>query len=245
MTAADGPNDEPTDAPRTKRGFFGWLRSFAAISIVGAALATVVLLIGVSSLLAKPSASRGVLPIDPGPLPTGADPQPESSPTDQVSASPSPSPVRVVVSRSPGVSKSPVPSASVSPLVLAPVRYEAESATASRGRTASDHAGFSGSGFVDYENVAGSYVEFAVTAPSARKVTLRIRFANGGGASRPMDILVNGTLAADDLAFPQTGGWPNWDTRTLTVTLVAGANQIRLVATNGEGGPNVDYLEVA
>ena len=46
---------------------------------------------------------------------------------------------------------------------------------------------------------------------------MTFRFANGTTANRPMDISVNGTLAADDLAFPGTGGWPNWSNATATV----------------------------
>ncbi|MET8454155.1 chemotaxis protein, partial [Streptomyces sp. NPDC005209] len=38
--------------------------------------------------------------------------------------------------------------------------YQAESATLSQGTVATNHTGFTGSGFVDYTNVAGSYVEF-------------------------------------------------------------------------------------
>ncbi|MET8454753.1 oxidoreductase, partial [Streptomyces sp. NPDC005209] len=37
---------------------------------------------------------------------------------------------------------------------------QAEDATLSQGTVATNHTGFTGSGFVDYTNVAGSYVEF-------------------------------------------------------------------------------------
>ena len=50
--------------------------------------------------------------------------------------------------------------------------YEAESATISQGAVANSHAGFTGTGFVDYNNVAGSYVEFSVPASKAGTVTL-------------------------------------------------------------------------
>ena len=45
--------------------------------------------------------------------------------------------------------------------------YEAESATISQGTVATNHPGFTGTGFVDYSNVAGSYVEFSVPAAQA------------------------------------------------------------------------------
>jgi hexosaminidase len=46
------------------------------------------------------------------------------------------------------------------------------------------------------------------------------------------------------MSFPGTGAWTTWQTRTLPVTLVAGANTVRATATTVNGGPNVDYLEV-
>jgi len=133
------------------------------------------------------------------------------------------------------------PSASA---VAAPVRYEAESATISQGVVASDHAGFSGTGFVDYANVAGSYVEWTVNAAAAGTATLAFGFANGATTNRPMDISVNGALVADELAFPSTGAWTTWQTRTVTAAVVAGTNTVRATATTADGGPNVDYLDV-
>src|SRR6266542_2493544 len=133
------------------------------------------------------------------------------------------------------------PSASA---VAAPVRYEAESATISQGVVASDHAGFSGTGFVDYANVAGSYVEWTVNAAAAGTATLAFGFANGATTNRPMDISVNGALVADELAFPGTGSWTTWQTATATASLNAGSNTIRATATTANGGPNVDKLAV-
>ncbi|HEU4424737.1 MAG TPA: CBM35 domain-containing protein, partial [Pilimelia sp.] len=67
----------------------------------------------------------------------------------------------------------------VVPASAAVVRYEAETATISQGTVSTQHAGFSGTGFVDYTNVAGSYVEWTVTAAAAGEATLTLRYANG------------------------------------------------------------------
>jgi hexosaminidase len=109
----------------------------------------------------------------------------------------------------------------------------------------SNHAGFSGTGFVNYDNVAGSYVQWTVNAAQANTATLATRFANGSTANRPMDITVNDVLVRDELAFNPTGAWTTWQTATTTVPLNAGTNTIRATATTATGGPNVDYLEVA
>ncbi|MFD9700580.1 cellulase family glycosylhydrolase [Lentzea sp. NPDC059081] len=128
--------------------------------------------------------------------------------------------------------------------VAAPVQYQAENATIAHGVVESNHAGFTGSGFVNYDNEAGSSVEFTVTAASAGPATLTFRFANGQTANRPMDISVNGSVTAPALAFPSTGAWTSWTTRSIAVTLTAGTNKIKTVATTSNGGPNLDRIDV-
>ncbi|MEU7828488.1 glycosyl hydrolase family 28 protein [Nonomuraea sp. NPDC049129] len=127
----------------------------------------------------------------------------------------------------------------------APTEYQAENATISQGVVESNHAGFTGTGFVNYDNLVGSYVEFAVTAAQAGNATVVLRFANGTTSNRPMDITVNGVLTSDELAFPATGAWTTWSTATVTVPLNAGANVIRATSTTAGGGPNLDKISVA
>lgn len=122
--------------------------------------------------------------------------------------------------------------------------YQAESATISQGVVESNHAGFTGSGFVNYDNVAGSYVQWSVTAAQAGMATLTFRFANGTTANRAMDIAVNGTLSGNDVAFAGTGAWTTWQTASISVNLNAGANTIRATAVTANGGPNVDRITV-
>ncbi|MGW6497420.1 glycosyl hydrolase family 28 protein [Nonomuraea angiospora] len=123
-------------------------------------------------------------------------------------------------------------------------RYEAENATISQGVVESNHAGFSGTGFVNYDNVAGSYVEFTVNAAAAGTATLTLRYANGTTANRAMDIAVNGTVVAAAKPFNGTGAWTTWQSTTVSAQLAAGANTVRATATTANGGPNLDYLEV-
>jgi hexosaminidase len=123
-------------------------------------------------------------------------------------------------------------------------RHEAENATISQGVVESNHAGFSGTGFVNYNNVTGGYVQWNVNAATAGRATLVFRYANGSTANRPMDVRVNGSLVADELSFGATGAWTSWQDRTVMVNLNAGANTIRATATTANGGPNVDYLDV-
>ncbi len=123
-----------------------------------------------------------------------------------------------------------------------PVDYQAEDAAIVQGAVESNHAGFTGSGFVNYDNVAGSSVEWTVTAPSAGTYDVVVRYANGTTANRPLDFSVNGTVNASGVGFGGTGAWPNWTTKTVKMTLSAGVNKIRAVATTANGGPNVDKI---
>ncbi|MET8828685.1 cellulase family glycosylhydrolase [Streptomyces sp. NPDC004610] len=136
----------------------------------------------------------------------------------------------------------PAPATGAAP--LAAQTYEAESAAVSQGVVESNHTGFTGSGFVNYDNATGSSVEWTVNAATAGNATLALRYANGTTVNRPMDIRVNGTLVAPARAFNSTGTWTGWTTTTLTTALKAGANTVRATATTANGGPNVDHLTV-
>ncbi|WP_460440853.1 glycosyl hydrolase 2 galactose-binding domain-containing protein [Amycolatopsis stemonae] len=125
-----------------------------------------------------------------------------------------------------------------------PVDYQAEDATLSNATVASNHAGFTGTGFVDYTNATGSAVEFTVDAAAAGAANVVLRFANGTTVNRPMDITVNGTKVASAVAFGGTGSWDTWQTVTVPVSLLAGANKIKATATTANGGPNVDKITV-
>jgi polygalacturonase len=124
-------------------------------------------------------------------------------------------------------------------------RYEAENATLSTGGTvATNHLGFSGTGFVDTPNAVGSYVEWTVTVPTAGTYTATVGYANGTTADRPMDVAVNGTTVAAGASFPATGSWDTWARKGFSVTLPAGTSTVRVTATTANGCPDLDYLDV-
>jgi alpha-galactosidase len=124
-----------------------------------------------------------------------------------------------------------------------PNRHEAENATISQGVVEANHLNFSGTGFVNGDNVAGSYVEFTVNAAVAGTASLSIGYANGTTTNRPADISVNGTVLAADSPFGGTGSWDAWEVRTLTARFNAGTNTVRVTATTANGNPNLDYLD--
>jgi arabinogalactan endo-1,4-beta-galactosidase len=131
------------------------------------------------------------------------------------------------------------------PAYAATTRYEAESAPATcGGSVASNHSGFSGSGFCDTTNAVGAAVQFTANVPVAGTARLDIRYANGSTANRPADVSVNGAVVQSGFAFEGTGAWTSWATRSITVQLNAGSNTVRLAATTAGGLGNIDYLDV-
>ncbi|MET9075861.1 PQQ-dependent sugar dehydrogenase [Streptomyces sp. NPDC004232] len=128
---------------------------------------------------------------------------------------------------------------------LAATDFQAEDALISQGTVATNHTGYTGTGFVDYTNVKGSSVEFTVSAATAGPASLTLRYANGTPTDRPMDLSVNGTVAAPAVSFPATTDWNTWAAKTVNVQLKVGTNTIRATATTDNGGPNLDSLSLA
>ncbi|SHI23973.1 PQQ-dependent sugar dehydrogenase [Streptomyces sp. 3214.6] len=120
--------------------------------------------------------------------------------------------------------------------------YQAENAVISQGTVATNHTGYTGTGFVDYTNITGSYVEFTVSAAAAGTSSLTLRYANGTAVDRPMDISVGGTVVASGVSFPATADWNTWASKSLDIPLAAGTNKIRATATTDNGGPNLDRI---
>ena len=124
--------------------------------------------------------------------------------------------------------------------------YEAENATLSGAIIGNLNTGYSGTGYADYTNASGDYVEWTVNTASAGTYTLEFRYANAdsGGADRPLELKVNGAVKNSSLSFPNTGSWTSWSSvNQSSVSLNAGNNPVRLTAIGSSGG-NLDYLKV-
>ncbi|MBL6448924.1 carbohydrate-binding protein [Fulvivirga sp. 29W222] len=114
------------------------------------------------------------------------------------------------------------------------------------GRIDNDNAGFSGTGFANTSNSLGNGVTWSVSIPSSGPYILRWRYANGGSAARPGDVLVDGTKVAS-ANFEVTGTWTDWSensSSTVAVTLPAGTHTIRLKSITSAALGNIDKMEV-
>jgi len=113
------------------------------------------------------------------------------------------------------------------------------------GQVQTEHAGYSGSGFADYDMVKDSSLEWTVNRTQAGPVALTFRYANGGAENdRPMRIFVNGTLVDPAFPFPYTTSWKVWGTTSMVINLNQGINTIKAVANAQIGGPNIDYIKI-
>jgi hypothetical protein len=126
--------------------------------------------------------------------------------------------------------------------------YEAESAQLSGGAvTQTEHAGYTGSGYVGGftdANQGNATATFAVTGATAGSNTVTFRFANGTGSARTISLIVNGTTR--QITVPTTANWDTWGTTSQSVTLNAGANTLAVkYGTADNGNLNLDSIAVA
>jgi hypothetical protein len=109
---------------------------------------------------------------------------------------------------------------------------EAESGLRSgSARTAADHAGFSGRGFVAELNQGSTLTQRMVNIPSDGTYALQLRYANGTGGdgrheTRTVAVTVGGVTRP--MTFPATDDWDTWSTASLPVELKAGTNDVVL-----------------
>jgi uncharacterized delta-60 repeat protein len=128
-------------------------------------------------------------------------------------------------------------------VVPAPVTTQAEDATVVGAGRSSRHPGFTSTGYVDYNNASGDYIEWTVNSDVTRTGRLTVRYANGSSSNRPLELRRNGGVLVN-LSFAPTGSWSTWVETTVNVPLTAGANTFRLTAI-GQSGPNIDFMRVA
>jgi hypothetical protein len=138
-----------------------------------------------------------------------------------------------------------VDSLSVDPIAPPPsATYQAEAATLAGPLALSNVAGYTGTGFADYQHGSGDWVEFAIDVPWPHAYTLEFRYANGSASDRPLELKVDEQVVAARLSFGPTGGWGTWKTVAQPAGLTSGRHVVRLTSV-GSNGPNLDSLTVA
>ncbi|MBN2441315.1 MAG: carbohydrate-binding protein [Spirochaetales bacterium] len=123
------------------------------------------------------------------------------------------------------------------------VIIQAEDVTFTQAAVESDHPGYTGSGYVNFNNEPGGYIEWSVSVSSPGDADCVFIYANAS-SPRPVEIMANGSIALGSIDFPGTGEWTTWSQVSAGLSLNSGVNTIRLTGTGSEGGPNLDRLDI-
>jgi uncharacterized repeat protein (TIGR02543 family) len=118
------------------------------------------------------------------------------------------------------------------------------SANGSRQNT---YTGADGGYYINLSNSSGQGITWATSAGSAGTYNIRWRYSNAGTQSATTArVLVNGVQVVASAAFPKTATWSTWTTTAwIPVTLVAGANKIRLETTVSSEFAMIDWIEIS
>ena len=108
--------------------------------------------------------------------------------------------------------------------------------TASVGFVETDHAGYLGEAYWNFENVAGSFTSYYLTSKSDTTATVAFVYANGGTSDRKMVVTMGENSYT--VSFPPTG-WDTWDTALVTVAVPQGDFTLTLSSATTDGGPNI------
>ncbi|HEV7297729.1 MAG TPA: carbohydrate-binding protein [Tepidisphaeraceae bacterium] len=124
-----------------------------------------------------------------------------------------------------------------------PVTYQAEGLQLTNGTTRqTTNGGYTGSGYADFGGV-GSAVYLMIGRATAGPTTVTLRYANGGTASRPVGVAVDGVIQLPNVILASTGSWGTWKTMSFTLNFVGGSNIIAITSTTANG-VNLDAVTV-
>ncbi len=113
------------------------------------------------------------------------------------------------------------------------------------GKTDNKHSGFTGSGFVDLGNNAGSSIMLSFSIEDAMpQAEVKVRWANGKSDTRDMSVFVNDALQIPAFPFGSSGGFTTWLESSMTLDLRQGKNVIKMVSLTEVGGPNLDRITI-
>lgn len=123
--------------------------------------------------------------------------------------------------------------------------YEAEFATHISTTTNTNHAGYTGLGFVDGFATSGDAVEFTVFVEESGSHDLLWRYANATGSTATRTVKVDGSTVGT-ATFATLANWSTWGVATVTTTLSAGEHTVRIeYGGSNSGAINLDNLALS
>lgn len=131
-------------------------------------------------------------------------------------------------------------------LVFSQTTIQAEDALLLGAFVRTDHAGYTGAGYVDvidsYVESTGSYFELVFRRTSAATDTVTVHYANGA-STRSFAVKLN-DVAAGTISLPATGSWTTWSSQSMVLALHAGVNRLRFSTSSKAVYPNVDRIVI-
>jgi dextranase len=123
--------------------------------------------------------------------------------------------------------------------------YEAETARLRGVEVASNHSGYTGSGFVTAVDKPDAAVTWTIDLEESQNVSLVFRFANASGRIARRHVSVDGGRAGE-LSFNASDAWTVWSSSAyISVRLEAGRHDIELSHQPGDDGAvNIDHLSL-
>lgn len=110
------------------------------------------------------------------------------------------------------------------------------------GWTESNHLGFVGKGFFNFDNSVSSYGTYKMTSyQSASNARMFIRYCNGKTTTSKMSVQVDAKTY--EVEFKPSGSWDTWDTVYVDdVWLDACDFDLKFTSLTSDGGPNIDVV---
>ena len=119
------------------------------------------------------------------------------------------------------------------------IDYQAEAATYT-GVADNQHAGYTGTGFIDFLASGENAITFTVCQQQAGMQTAKFRYSIAKDDYRKGALFVNGSFVKL-LNFPRTATFTDWVEEIAPVNLAAGINSIKITWDTTDG-PNLDKL---
>lgn len=130
---------------------------------------------------------------------------------------------------------------SASPLVI----EEEEAGQCSvDGIVESSNAGFSGSGYLNTDNAAGSAITWSIDVGQDDTYSLTFVYANPA-EDRPARLLVDETPQEASISFATTADWSTWSAVSVELPLAPGTHRLTLEANDASGLANIDRIEIS
>lgn len=120
--------------------------------------------------------------------------------------------------------------------------YEAESADFT-GKVDAQHAGFTGTGFIDFLATGENQITFTTCSQSAGVQTAKFRYSFAKDENRSAALYVNDVFI-QNVDFPRTTTFTEWANAIVSLNLSAGVNKIKLTWETTDG-PNLDRMDLS